>query len=334
MILRARALLAALAVALTVGCSSTPSTYLRSRAGDFLDAVPVSLSWGSGIGASMRGTSLFHVGVSAWPARSLRFGYDDRRVCGIWREYQIAFPWTVFPEDLVDVPVTGVYELPDGPLAGLPAMPPEIADDLFASGIPIVYRWQSARDAEQGEDRHLRGGIMPDVLHIGRHPSYVRESTGAFLVPEVRHRVHFREVRRLADKEPVLRAGGSEIATAWAAVRGVEQMPSDWDRFEFDVSLLLVGARVGIRPVEFVDFVVGLADFDLLGDDLPEAESFVPGDIPPMPAPPVPELPVEEPVIDDAPVEAEVPPEDDVELSAVDEGGAAVESEGDSPDAP
>lgn len=260
--------LAVLIVALAaVGCRSTPGTYLRSRVGDVLDVVPVSLAYGRGIGASVRATPLFHVGLNLWPIRSSRWGYDDRAVRGIWREYETGVPWTLFSDDFVEkLPVS---------VAQLPPLPRDVADDVWSAGLPIVYRWQSARDAVQGEDIHSRGR-MPDVLHLGRHPSYVRETTGAFLVPEVRRRVHFREWRRTTDALPVMRAGSAEVASGWTAVRGLDRMPPDWGRFEFDLFLGLFGARLGVRPLEFVDLAVGLFDVDLLGDDLPNPVTFVP----------------------------------------------------------
>ncbi len=240
-----------------VGCQTTPSSYFRSRAGDALDVIPVSFGYGHGLGMSFRATSAFHVGLSAWPVRARRLGYDDRVVRGVWREYAASFPWTFYLEENGE----------------LPPVPVEVRESRWEKGVPIVYRWQSMRAAPQAEGTFSRGSI-PDVLHLGRHPSYVRESIGALLIPEVRRRVDFREFRLTDAVDPMSSSGTPDAAVAWQAERGGERIASDWDRFEADLFVGFVGLRFGLRPWQLVDFLAGWFQFDPAGDDLPAPVTF------------------------------------------------------------
>jgi hypothetical protein len=246
-------------VGLLVGlCScATASRYGRSRTMDLLDAVPISVGWGFGLSASAKATPLLHLGLGVTPVIEQRFGYEDRSFHGHWHEYQTAFPWT--------------FWLTDFSLA--PPRPPGANEGrLFGDGVPIMYRWQIDRDAPSGEGHH-RSKWEPQPRQWGRHPPIGRESGGALLIPEYRRALDWRDLRTERDDDEQLYTAGAHLATLWEVSRDGRDLPQAWDLFEADVFVVFVGLRIGVRPVEFVDLVVGLVGLDPLGDDLRDGKS-------------------------------------------------------------
>jgi hypothetical protein len=59
-------------------------------------------------------------------------------------------------------------------------------------------------------------------------------------------------------------------ASFWETKRLRRSTVRAWDLFELDILVLGLGLRVGVRPVEAVDFLLGFLWIDLMGDDLPE----------------------------------------------------------------
>lgn len=239
------------------------SAYTRSRVADLLDAVPASVGWGWGIGGSFKATPLFHVGLGLTPVTDERVGFEDRVFRGHWREYRAQFPWTLL----------------QGPLGILPARPwAANADRRFGDGVPLVYRWQILRDAPSGEGEYP-GDREPSERQWGRHPPNGRESGGAFLIPEYRRALAWHDLRlEQGDDDPLITLGSPARATLWEASRDGPDRPQAWDLFEADVSLVLVGLRVGFRPVEALDFLLGIVGIDVLGDDIPPTTSNEPLD--------------------------------------------------------
>ena len=235
--------LAALAAGLGLlcaGCASWPS-YARSRAADAADVVPASIAWGWGISASIQATSFFHVGFGLSPVVSDRWGYADRTFHGVWHEYETAFPWTPFLDDL----------------GGVPARPYGANDDRpTGDGVPIMYRWQIMKDAPSGEG--YDGAHWEPVLRVwGRHHPVARETGGAFVVPEFRRALNWRDLRlEQGDEEPLNKLGTPARATYWEASRDGPDLPRAWDLFEVDLFAGILGVRLGVRPLEFFDFLV------------------------------------------------------------------------------
>jgi hypothetical protein len=242
------------ALALSALLSAAPGcTYARSRTADLLDSVPISFGRGWGIGMSLRATPFLHLGLGATAIVSNRVGYEDRLINGTWGEYQANFPVSLWAHDLRD----------------LPELSPEVSW-FDRGGLATVYRWQSMRDAPLGEGE--RGHLYePNKQSWGRHPPIVREIRGAFLIPERRVLLEYEDQRReLGDDDPLVSLGSADRATLWVTERESRPTGQAWDLFEGDIMLLFVGVRVGLRPVEFLDFLLGFSTLDILGDDLPE----------------------------------------------------------------
>ena len=240
--------------------------YTRSRVADLIDCVPVSIGWGWGIAASARATPLFHVGLGLTPVTDDRWGFDDRIYRGHWREYETCFPWTPFLEHL-------------GPI---PPRPYGTNDDrTFGDGVPLVYRWQVARDGPYATGENTYTGVWePRRRQWGRHPPNGRESGGAFIIPEYRRALAWHDLRlEQGDDEPLFTLGSPVRATLWEVVRDGPDQPQAWDLFQVDAFAVFIGARVGFRPGEFADFVLGIVGIDFAGDDIPVITNNIP--IPP-----------------------------------------------------
>ncbi len=257
----APALAPALALVLAVcaaGCSSLPEgvdTYLRSRGADLADTVPMSVAFGRGASVSVRATALLDVGLGLIPVQDWRWGYDDRTFHGVWSEYQSTFPWTFWLSD------------------DLPATPATWG--VFEAGLPVVYRWQAKRDAPPAEGTRTRSYEPLTKQQWGRHPSVTRETTGALLVPEVRRWIRWEDMSREDVRSPPLDSvRAPERASVWQASRDGPRAETDWTGFEADVFVLFLGIRVGVRPLEGVDFLVGLVGLDLMQDDLPAPKTY------------------------------------------------------------
>jgi len=249
-----------LILALTGLCSGC-ATYFRSRVADLQDVVPWSLACGWGIGVSVQATPLVNIGVGLSPIVSLRWGYDDRMVHGVWREYQSPLPYSLWDDSTEPDPFD--------PDTGFPAWT-----------VPLLYRWQVYRDAPSGEGRRDERH-EPQDRGWGRHPPIVRESLGAFIVPQSRRWLDFGDLRReQGDPDPIDLLGAPDRATLWQSRREGRPAPRAWDLFEVDIFAGVVGVRLGLRPVEFADFVLGWLTIDVLGDDLPEPVSNVPREVP------------------------------------------------------
>jgi hypothetical protein len=247
---------ALLVLLLSTGCRSP---YWRSRGLDALDAVPASAAYGYGLAVSVHATPLLNGGLGLSPVVSERFGYEDRHLYGAWSEYDAPFPWSLWVTDLTDIP-------PLAPDAG----------GLLRNGVPLSYRWQMDRDAPLGEG-HDRGSWEPRVRQWGRHPPYGREIGGGLGLPTPRRKLAWRDLQ--ADDSPdrpldVLSA--PERATLWEVVRPGPDLPRPWDLFQVDVYLVFFGVRLGVRPVEFVDLLVGFVGFDPLSDDVPATTDTLP----------------------------------------------------------
>jgi len=112
------------------------------------------------------------------------------------------------------------------------------------------------------------------VRNWGRHPPRSREIGGAFLIPEWRRELRWHDLRQAQGNVDSLSAIGSPMtATLWEVSRDGPAVSRAWDLFEGDIFLAVVGLRIGLRPVEFVDFLTGLVGFDLLADDLHSASA-------------------------------------------------------------
>ena len=256
---RRRTLRAALGLALLsllASCAGV-DTYRRSRVADLADAFPFSFGWGFGLSVSMKATNLVQLGLGPIPSRMDRWGYEDRTFYGTWREFQTGLPWAPWIE--------GSHVLPEweGELS-------------WTRGLPLLYRWQTMRDAPAAEGQYTQEW-EPELTSWGRHPPVCREERGGLLLPSRRRWVAFVDLRSEAgDPDPLDAVGSPLRATLWEARRPGGAAPRAWDLFELDANLLLVGARFGVRPGEFLDFVVGLVGLDPLGDDLPRAEVATP----------------------------------------------------------
>ncbi|MDG2148983.1 MAG: hypothetical protein P8N09_05600 [Planctomycetota bacterium] len=250
--------LSVLSLLLFSGACAGVDTYARSRVADFKDVFPWSVACGWGIGLSMQATPLFELGVGLTTIHSNRWGYDDRIVHGVWRESVVLFPYTLWNQALEPDP-----QHPE--TTGFPW-----------TAIPIVYRWQIFRDGPGIEGQRNRN-LEPNFMGWGRHPPIVRESLGAFIFPATRRWVDFTDVRKDQGDPGVLSILGTpERATLWEARRAGRPAARAWDLFEVDFFALVVGARLGVRPVEAVDFVLGIFGVDFLKDDLPEPHVNVP----------------------------------------------------------
>jgi hypothetical protein len=239
---------ALLVLLLATGCRSP---YWRSRGLDALDTVPVSVAAGYGVAVSVHATPFLFVGLGFSPVVSGRAGYEDRHLHGVWNEFDAPFPWSLWLTDFTDIP------------AHTPGM-----HGSFPDGVPVMYRWQIDRDAPLGEGHH-RHSFEPQVRQWGRHPPYGREIGGGLGLPTPRRQLMWRDLHaELSEEAPLDRLSAPERATLWDVSRGGPDLAQPWDLFQVDVHLVLFGARVGLRPVEFVDLVVGFAGFDPLGDDV------------------------------------------------------------------
>ncbi len=244
---------------LATGCSAV-GTYGRGRVADLQDAFPMSVAWGWGLHMSAQFSPLFQVGLTGIPVRATRWGYDDRMFRGSWREYQVGLPHVLWVES------TGV--LPE----------PPSGRSLGERGMPLLYRWQSFRDAPQGEGLDS-SDAEPERRSWGRHPPVTRESRGALGWPGMRAAVDYTDLRREQGGPDSLDVIGSpNRTTLWAARRDGRAMPRAWDLFEMDFMFGPAGARLGLRPAEFLDFFLGIFLVDVLGDDLPEPTSADPAD--------------------------------------------------------
>lgn len=252
------------ALGLLLACSACAgaNTYVRSRVADLQDVVPWSLSCGWGIGASVTATPLFQFGIGITPIHANRWGYDDRIVRGVWRESEILFPYTLWHDALEE-----------------DSLEPEGTGFAWWA-VPLAYRWQLFRDAPTGEGRRNQD-YEPNFQGWGRHPPIARESLGAFVLPQQRRWVDFAELRREQGDPDVLDTlGPPHRASLWESRRAGRDADRAWDLFEANIFLGVVGVRVGVRPVEFADFVLGLVFIDVLGDDLPVPGANVPEDVP------------------------------------------------------
>ncbi|GJM22171.1 MAG: hypothetical protein DHS20C15_20860 [Planctomycetota bacterium] len=262
----ARALFALLVLPslVSIGCSS-PSSYVRSRLADLADVVPMSFGVGWGLGAEAQATPLLQAGLGLTPVVANRFGYEDRIMYGSWEEYQAGFPWTWGVRSRVEVQA------------------PPFDDPWYADSLRLHYRWQRLRDAPGGEGQQ-EADWEPNTQWWSRHPPVVRESFGALAWPQRRSWIEFRDERRAGrDPDPLELPGPSERASVWTMGAERRPAPRAWDLFEADLFVLFIGVRVGLRPVEFADFLAGIVFFDPLGDDLPAPTHIGPGGEGPVP---------------------------------------------------
>jgi hypothetical protein len=240
------------------------SAYARSRTLDLLDTVPVSVGWGWGISASVEATPCFRFGLGLSPVVSWRAGYEDRRLWGQWHEYEAAFPWTIWLTDVSKVP-----ERPEGANEGR----------LFGDGLPLMYRWQLDRDAPLGEGEH-RGRWEPQLRQWGRHAPYGRETGGGFVIPAYRRKLTWEDLHlQQGDNEGLHAIAAPDRATLWLVTRNGPDEPRAWDLFEADLFLGILGLRVGLRPVEGVDFLLGFIGLDFVGDDVSTPRSNLPAEV-------------------------------------------------------
>ena len=250
---RVAALLACVAAA---GCADL-SSYSRSRLADLGDAVPLSVGWGWGLSASLQATPLAHVGVGLSPLVDERLGWQDRTFRGHWREFSAVFPWSLFLTDISPVP----------------PQPRALHQAWWQEPLPLVYRWQVRRDAPSGEGEYP-GGWEPQLRQWGRHPPLARETSGAFGLPESVRELGWHDLRlEQGDPQPFTTLGSPVRATLWEVERDGRDLPRSWDLFEADAFAGIVGLRIGLRPVEFADFLCGLLSVDLLGDDVSDPQS-------------------------------------------------------------
>jgi hypothetical protein len=262
---RLPALAAGLAL-LCAGCASWPA-YGRARAADAADVVPASVAWGWGLSISMQATPLFHVGLGLSPVVASRYGWCDRHFHSLWHEYQTAFPWTLWIEDM-----------------GVPERPYGANDDRpLGDGLPIMYRWQVMKDAPLGEG-YDSAHWEPVEQRWGRHQPVGRETGGAFIVPEYRRALNWRDQRlELGDEEPLHTLGTPARATLWSVSRDGPDLPLAWDLFEIDIFAGFLGLRLGLRPLEFCDFLAGIVTLDPAGDDIQPTTDNEPVPPPPLP---------------------------------------------------
>lgn len=251
-----RAPAAALLLLVTAGCSHMP-IYVRSRLADLGDAVPVSGALGWGISASVKATPLLHVGLGLSPVVCVRYGYMDRTFRGKWYEFSACMPWSFWLTDISPVP----------------PRPRGTERAWYAEPLPLVYRWQIRREAPSGEGEYP-GGWEPQLRQWGRHPPLSRESCGALLVPESRNELGWHDLRYAqGDPEPLPTLSSPGHATLWEVSRDGPSVPQAWDLFEADLFLGFVGLRVGLRPVELGDFILGIFGVDFMSDDYETAEA-------------------------------------------------------------
>jgi len=241
--------MAAGALLLLVLAGCTPKgTYWRSRGADLLDSVPMSFCTGWGLGVGIQATPLLAVGVGLSPMVSQRYGYADRTFHGVWNECNLYFPWTLYIDELSD----------------LPPLPPSL-DNFWSRGIPLTFRWQVMRDAPSGEGwrNHY---WEPNARSWGRHPPVVREWVGAFLLPMQGGFLEFVDLRFEQSDDLVGSLWSPDRASFWETKRNRRDSVRAWDLFEVDTLILGFGMRVGVRPAEMVDFLLGWLCVDLLGD--------------------------------------------------------------------
>lgn len=246
---------------LGLGACTPFGAYWRSRGADLLDAVPMSVCTGWGFGISVQATPLLGFGLGASPVVSQRYGYADRTFHGVWNEYNLLFPWTLWLEDV----------------SLLPPLPPA-HEDFWSEGIPFMFRWQVMRDAPGGEgwrDHYWE----PNVRSWGRHPPVVREWQGALLLPMQGGFLEFVDLRVEQGDKQVGSLWSPDRASFWETRRVRRSTVRAWDLFEIDALFLGLGMRVGFRPVEAADFILGWAWIDVLGDDLPEPVIWEPEDM-------------------------------------------------------
>ena len=240
-----------LGAALLPGCAHV-SAYGRSRGLDFLDTVPASVGWGWGISASFEATPCFVMGLGLSPVVSWRAGYEDRRLWGAWHEFEAAFPWTIWLTDISKVP---------------PRPPDANVGRIFGDGPPLMYRWQLDRDAPLGEGHH-RGRWEPQVRQWGRQPPYGRESGGGFVIPAYRRKLAWKDLHlQQGDNEGLHAIAAPDRATLWVVSRDGPDVPQAWDLFQIDL-FCIAGVRLGFRPVEGVDFLLGIIGIDISHDDV------------------------------------------------------------------
>jgi len=274
---------AAALLLLATGCSNL-SPYAKSRLADLADAVPMSIALGWGLSVDVQATPLLHVGLGLSPVVSQRAGYEDRVIHGRWNEFVACMPWSFWLTDISPVPPR-----------------PAAAEGLDAWVLPLVYRWQVRRDATLGEGQ-LPGGWEPQLREWGRHPPLSRETTGAFILPEIRRELNWHDLRLAqGDPEPLSAVGSPTRATLWEVSRDGPRVAPPWDLFQVDVFAVFLGLRLGFRPFEFVDFLAGLATVDLSGDDYPKAWAAEPQPAEPQPAEPAPAEPAPAPAAAEAP---------------------------------
>lgn len=240
-----------LGAALLPACAHV-SAYGRSRGLDLLDTVPVSVGWGWGVSASFEATPCFRMGLGLSPVVSWRAGYEDRRLWGAWHEFEAAFPWTIWLTDISKVP---------------PRPPGANEGHLFGDGPPLMYRWQLDRDAPLGEGHH-RGRWEPQTRQWGRQPPYGRETGGGFVIPAFRRRLDWHDLHLdQGDNEGLHAIAAPDRATLWTVSRDGPDEPQSWDLFQLDL-FLIAGVRVGFRPVEGADFLLGIVGIDISNDDV------------------------------------------------------------------
>jgi len=250
----------ACAAGLLGGCSQV-SSYSRSRGLDLLDTFPMSIAWGGGVSVSVEGTPCLRAGLGLTPVVSDRFGFEDRRLWGTWNEFEAPFPWVLWLNDITSIPPR-----PVGADIGRP----------FGDGPPLMYLWQLDRDAPLGEGHH-RGRWEPQIQQWGEHPPYGRESGGGFVIPAYRRRLDWRDLHlQQGDNEGLHALAAPDLSTLWIVSRDGPEEPQAWDLFQVDVFAGCVGLRVGFRPVEGVDFLLGIVGIDLLGDDVYAPQSNLP----------------------------------------------------------
>lgn len=251
-----RAPAAALLLLLAAGCADMP-LYARSRLADLGDALPMSGAFGWGVSVSVKATPLFHLGFGLTPVVCARAGYSDRTFRGKWHEFYAVMPWSFWLTDISPVP----------------PRPRGVRDGLLEQSPPLVYRWQIRRDAPSGEGEYP-GGWEPQLRQWGRHPPLSRESQGAFFIPESRHELNWHDLRMAqGDPDPFPNLGTPDHATLWEVSRDGPPVTQAWDLFEVDVFAVFFGLRLGVRPVEFGDLLLGLVGIDFMGDDYARAEA-------------------------------------------------------------
>ena len=194
---------------------------------DFQDCGLVSVGFGAGLSAEARVVAAIQPSIG-FQSKTFRLGHESRLISGIWRSDEKPFPVSLG----------------------------EVRARRAGIGSPVGNRWLTKL-------ADWRAALSPESFLAGEAAKQVIPRLGLLWLLSYR-----RKDRQFPGHWG---AGGHQsqqtLSGYWLPCVGGRQLFNRAGRVEVGATVLLLSARVGVDPIEILDFVLGSVGCDIAGDD-------------------------------------------------------------------